>query len=121
MYEVRGLVNLEKWIRQLLEEGTEYKFYKSRLWLTLRNSILEKYHYECQDCLKKGKVTRATTVHHINEVRQRPDLALSEYYFDGKTGERRENLRPLCHECHNIAHGRMCNNEYKPQLNVERW
>lgn len=111
----------EKWIRELIAEGKEVKFYKSRAWRDLRAFILEKYHYECQECLKKGKYTRAKVVHHVNELKNRPDLALSEFYYDVEAREKRPNLLPLCQDCHNIEHDRVCGNEYKTQLNEERW
>ena len=114
------MIDIERWIRELLAEGKEVKFYKCRAWLELRAYIMEKYHYECQECLKSGKITRAKVVHHINELRHRPDLALSEYYTD-LSGEKKINLIPLCQDCHNIAHSRVCENIYKPQLNIERW
>lgn len=112
--------NLEKWIRELIAEDKLYKFYKSREWLTLRQNVLGKYHNECQDCLERGKYTRAETVHHINEVKDRPDLALSEYYTDCD-GVRRVNLKPLCKQCHNAEHCRFSPAEKRPQLNKERW
>lgn len=111
----------EQWIRELIQQGKEYKFYKTKEWLQLRANILEKYHNECQECLKKGKYTEARNVHHINELKDRPDLALKEYYIDSNTGEKKRNLIPLCIECHNIKHGRVCENRYKPQLNEEKW
>jgi len=111
----------EQWIRELIQQGKEYKFYKTKQWLELRSSILEKHHYECQQCLRQGKYTRAKLVHHINELKDRPDLALKEYYFDSSTGEKKENLIALCQDCHNIAHERVCHNEHKTQLNEERW
>lgn len=114
-------MNTEQWIRELIQQGKEYKFYKSRSWLDLRESVLEQFHYECQECCKQGKYKRAETVHHINEVKKRPDLALSEYYIDSMTGEKKRNLIPLCNDCHNKAHERMGYKKPKPQLNVERW
>lgn len=115
------MINFERWIRELIAEGQEVKFYKCRAWRELRNRVLERYHYECQECLKVGKVTRAKVVHHVNELKHRPDLALSEFYIDSETGERKENLLPLCIDCHNIAHDRVCANEYRTQLNTEKW
>lgn len=111
----------EQWIRELIQQGKEYKFYKTKQWQDLRTYILEKYHYECQECIKKGKYTQARNVHHINELKDRPDLALNEYYTDSTTGKRKINLIPLCIDCHNIQHKRVCSNEHKPQLNEERW
>lgn len=110
----------ERWIRELIANGEEWRFYKTREWLNLRAQIMEKHHNECQECLKRGKVTAAKIVHHINELKDRPDLALREFYVDAK-GIKRENLVAICQDCHNIAHGRICANEHKPQLNKERW
>lgn len=111
----------EQWIRELIAQGKEYKFYKTKQWLNLRQSILDKYHNECAECREKGKYSRARNVHHINELKHRPDLALNEYYIDSNTGEKKRNLIPLCIDCHNIAHERMCDIEHKKQLNEERW
>ena len=112
--------NLAQWIEELIAEDKLYKFYKTKEWLRLRQNIFDKYHNECQECLKLGKYTRAETVHHINEVKDRPDLALSEYFID-EDGKQRPNLIPLCKRCHNAAHCRFSPAEKRPQLNEERW
>lgn len=112
--------DVTNWIIELIENGQEVKFYKSRRWLDLRAWILEKYHHECQECLKRGKVTRAKVVHHVNELKHHPELALSEKYID-ITGEEKINLLPLCQECHNKAHERIGNEPIKEMLNDERW
>lgn len=112
-------MSVEKWIRELIAEGQEVKFYKSQLWRLKRASILEACHFECQACLKRGKVTPAKVVHHVNELKHRPDLALSDFYID-HNGNIQRQLVPLCQDCHNEAHGRICG-EFKPQLNEERW
>lgn len=114
------MIDTEGWIRKLMLSNELWKFYKTTKWLRLRDDVLNKHHYECQECLKQGKVTQAQTVHHINEVKKRPDLALCEFYTD-EQGQVQRNLIPLCNKCHNKAHGRYCSNEYKPQLNEERW
>lgn len=108
---------LVKWINELMEKDEMWRFYKSKLWQRLANEVLKEYHFECQVCLKKGKLTRANTVHHINEVKVRPDLALSKYYID-ELGNKRLNLMPICFECHNKVHKRFIKKE---QLNEERW
>lgn len=110
----------EYWVRGLIAEGQEVKFYKSKRWLAKRASVMDRYHYECQECLKRGKITRAKVVHHVNELKHRPDLALTEFYTDND-GNVHPNLVPLCQDCHNVAHKRICSYEYKPQLNEERW
>ena len=108
-----------KWIKQLIEEDKLYKFYKSRQWLDVKEKMLKMHHYECQWCKKKGKITKAVTVHHVQHVKKYPELALSEYYI--YKGRQQQNLIPLCHDCHDRSHNRM---QYKPKpkpLNEERW
>ncbi len=112
--------NLEQYIRKLIAENKLYTFYKSKDWLNLRQQILNKNHNECYECLKRGKYKRAVTVHHVKEVKIRPDLALSEYYID-ENGDKQVNLKPLCKQCHNAEHSRFSPAEKRPQLNKERW
>ena len=66
---------------------------------------------------RKGIYTKATTVHHINHVKNRPDLALEIYTNDGDT--RRRNLVSLCRDCHEIRHGRKYSD--RTALTAERW
>lgn len=113
--------SLSSWIRELEREGKLYRFYKTREWLELRESVLRDNHNECIRC--KGKepavYTRAVHVHHVNEVKDRPELALSRTYRDAEGVK--PNLLPLCRVCHNAAHGRFSKAEDRPQLNEERW
>lgn len=97
--------NLSSYIRQLIEQDKLYKFYKSKEWIELRDDVLRSNHYECQHCLRHGKYTRAVMVHHVNEVRKRPDMALSKTYID-KEGREQKNLVPLCFACHEAEHDR---------------
>lgn len=118
----RGMA-LEDWIRQLYREGRIYRFYKSPEWLRLRLHVLQEAHWECEECRRLGKYSRAKVVHHVNEVRDRPDLALSAWYTD-QEGNRRRNLKALCMDCHEVEHGRAYRGrqaQERPQLNVERW
>lgn len=97
--------SLESWIRELIAEGRLYRFYKSTEFVELRRQVLAREHNECVECRKRGRYRRAKVVHHVNEVRDRPDLALSLYYKD-TDGTVKPNLIPLCQECHERAHGR---------------
>lgn len=108
------------WIKQLIINDNLILFYKDKPWLDLRQDVLDDYHNECQDCLSRGHLVRAVTVHHEEEVKRRPDLALSKTYKDDQGKERRQ-LTPLCDRCHNRRHGRFCPAEQRPQLNKERW
>lgn len=112
---------LAKWIRELIRADKVHIFYQTKEWKELRQDILYDNHYECQRCKEKGKYTRATCVHHVNEVRVRPDLALSRYYTDAK-GEQQKQLIPLCDACHNIEHDKLGNWQRKDKFtNEERW
>lgn len=75
------------------------EFYKSKAWLSKREKILKRDKYLCQECKRYGKITPATTVHHIiplmwcllfNKV-----LALAGI-----------NLISLCNKCHDKMHDR---------------
>ena len=116
-------ISLERYIRQLIAEDKLYKFYKSEDWTELRQRVLEDKHYECQRCLEHGKYTKADCVHHVNEVRVRPDLALSRTYRD-KDGAH-DNLLPLCNMCHNKEHEKLekfIKEQHKDDfVNEERW
>lgn len=114
-------ISLATWIRQLLAINKIVRFYQTKEWIALKEEVLYELHYECQECLKKGKYTRANCVHHVNEVRHRPDLALSKYYVD-KEGKKQRNLIPLCNKCHNQIHDKL--GKYTRSIgfyNEERW
>lgn len=114
-------IPLAVYIRQLIRKGKIVEFYQTEEWKELRRAVLDDFHHECQECLKKGNYTRADCVHHVNEVRKRPDLALSRYYID-KEGNRQLQLVPLCNTCHNIVHDKL--GEWQRQgkfTNTERW
>lgn len=104
--------------------GKEYEkviqFYKSAAWKKLRAEVLALDHNECQRCKSKGKYSKATVVHHVNHVLDRPDLALT-LYVDGQ-----RNLISLCNKCHNEVHPEKRKDfkpffKPKPPLTEERW
>ena len=113
-----------KQIREWDADGKIYKFYKSKEWLALRDQIMRECHGECQWCKRRGIISRAETVHHEQYVRSHPELALSRTYTD-RNGIERQNLIPLCHDCHDKAHNRMRYQDREkkdgPPLNEERW
>ncbi len=65
-------------------------FYRSAAWLKMRRLILERDHGLCQECLRHGRYTPATAVHHKQELLKRWDLRLDP-----------DNLESLCDPCHN--------------------
>lgn len=74
-------------------------FYHTRAWKQVRAAALARDRGMCCDCRDRYssgvgvRPNRATMVHHIIPVEERPDLALSL-----------ENLRSLCDACHNKNH-----------------
>lgn len=129
----KTMKDLAEYINNLIAKDELWKFYKSKEWKQLRDSILNEYHNECAICKKRGIVTRydigkdgkktlIKTVHHVKHVRKHPELALSRYYYE--CGERKENLLPVCKKCHNELHpekGRKKNNRQDKFINEERW
>ena len=67
-----------------------YYFYKSKEWTKIRYLAISRDMGLCQECLKAGRRTRGTEVHHIIPIKddwnKRFDL---------------DNLVTLCRECHN--------------------
>lgn len=114
-------ISLAAYIRKLIANGNVEPFYQSDDWKELRQDVLDELHNECQECLKRGRYTQADCVHHVNEVRVRPDLALSKYYADHE-GNRHRQLVPLCNTCHNIVHDKLGKWQKKDKFqNEERW
>lgn len=116
--------DIAAYIRELIRQDKLYKFYKSKEWETLRDEVLMENHYECQHCLENGKYTRAVMVHHVNEVRKRPDMALTKTYTDN-SGQERMNLVPLCFACHEKEHDRFEKSRMEQGkekfVNEEKW
>ena len=85
------------WILSLIARGEIKRFYKSREWKRMRRDVLKNQKSRCWDCEHKSPAEnrRGRNVHHINPVRERPDLALSEYDEQGRI-----NLVCLCDSCH---------------------
>ena len=71
--------------KSLKEKG----FYHSKAWRAVRKQVLIRDKNLCRHCLESGKITLATTIHHVMELDRRPDLALDI-----------NNLISLCRICH---------------------
>lgn len=85
------------------------RFYTSSEWRRLRQSILERDHFECQWCKAEGRVMTDAVleVDHIKELAQYPELAMEP-----------DNLRTLCKDCHNKRHNRM---NYRGTAKKRKW
>lgn len=73
------------------------RFYGSPAWKNLRETVKQRDHKLCVDCLKKGLITPAEDVHHIIPLTAKnvnnPAIALNP-----------DNLVSLCRQCHNDRH-----------------
>ncbi|NEY20511.1 HNH endonuclease [Bacillus ginsengihumi] len=100
-----------RWLEGLIREDKMIPFYKWSGWRKKRQEALERDNYECQECKREGKYSRAQNVHHLKEVKDRPDLALTL-----------DNLESVCIQCHNKIHDkRLKKDKRKPFVIEERW
>lgn len=105
------------YVKRCIKEDV-HRFYTWEKWKLVRKEVLKLDKYECQLCKSRGKYTKANTVHHINHLKIRPDMALEIYYMIG--GKKKRNLISLCHQCHDEVHGFRVPENKKP-LTEERW
>lgn len=70
-------------------ETNDKSFYHTSVWQRARKMALQRDHYLCQFCLKKGALKTATEVHHIKPLADYPELSLDL-----------NNLVSLCWQCH---------------------
>lgn len=68
---------------------TQYEFYRTKQWVSLRQTVLERDHYLCQYCLVNHRVTPAKTVDHIVPIE-----------YDSKLKANVDNLAVICNQCH---------------------
>ena len=100
---------MNKKLLQAIQSGREDIFYNSRTWRNKRKQILDRDNNECQICKKEGRVSKADTVHHIKELKDYPELGMTD-----------ENLISVCFSCHNIIHERFEGQRSKIDI-PERW
>jgi 5-methylcytosine-specific restriction protein A len=115
----RNQDQLEEWIKQLIDEGKLYKFYKWSEWRKLSEQIMRENNYECQYCKARGVHTPARSVHHVQWVDRHPRLAMSKTYT--YNGMEYKNLVPLCENCHNAQHKKGIKVRKNKFINEERW
>lgn len=100
-------------IIRLIHADNLIKFYSCGKWKKLRLKALKRDNFECRMCKDEGKVTTDNLlVHHVKEVRDRPDLALVL-----------DNLMSVCFKHHEEIHDRFAEvNKKKNVINIpERW
>ncbi len=107
-----------EYVKQCIRKDI-HEFYIWGPWKRVRKDVLKMDHNECQRCRKKQNIyKKATTVHHINRVKQHPELALEIWYE--RQGIKKRNLISLCRDCHEAVHGYRKPENKKP-LTEERW
>lgn len=107
----------------MLSNDEARQVYESKYWRRLRRVVLAMDKSECVICRDKHKRYRkATTVHHVNHLKNNPDKALDIYYIDDK-GIKQRNLLSVCKRCHEVeCHPEwMIKREWVEPLTVERW
>lgn len=92
------------------------KFYLSKEWKKKRIEVLKMDKYECQNCKKKGRLTKANTVHHLFYRKKYPAYELETFVIH--EGKYKRNLISLCHECHEEEHDYR---RKKKPITEERW
>ena len=113
---------MQEQIKQWLADSNDLAFYVSYDWKKKRREVLAMDKYECQVCKARGRYNRATMVHHVKHLRDRPDLALSIWDVD-PDGKKVRQLVSLCDDCHAAEHPEQLK-RYKPKkkpLTEERW
>lgn len=71
------------------------RFYASSQWRKARRSKLAQQPL-CEECLREGKITAATIVHHMTELKDDWNKRLDA-----------DNLESICQDCHNKKHKRL--------------
>ena len=109
-------------ITVLIAQRNLYPFYNDRQWRRLSSEVMHEQHHECQLCKERGRHRRARLIHHVNELKKRPDLAYERYYTD-EHGRIKRNLIALCQSCHEAQHPDRLIKQYstKQYLNQEKW
>jgi 5-methylcytosine-specific restriction endonuclease McrA len=107
-------------LRKLIEEAREAEFYSWPEWERTRQQVLMLDHHECVRCKAHGKYSPAVLVHHVNHLKDKPELALSITDENGK-----RQLVSLCRACHELEHPERLRPAWTAKienpLTVERW
>lgn len=110
-------------LQALLASGREAAFYDWPEWDRTRAQVLALDHWECVMCRQRGRFSPAVLVHHVQHLRDRPELALS-IWADGPDGLRgQRQLVSLCKRCHEEQHPEALSSRgaARQPVTVERW
>lgn len=119
MFGAQNMYTTEQ-IRALIAAGCIEAFYNDRYWRRLSREIIDEHHGECMMCREAKRLTPASLVHHVRELKQYPELAYSRTYTDD-AGDEHMQLMPLCHDCHERIHKRGIYANRTGYTNEEKW
>lgn len=88
-FERREKERIKRFNSHYNKDNKYNRFYGTQKWKRLREFVLCRDSYLCQDCLKNTKVTEANEVHHIEKIRKAWDKRYDP-----------DNCISLCHDCH---------------------
>lgn len=109
-------------VREDLAAGVDIGwFYETRAWKNVSKRIRTD-DKECLICKARGRYSPAEIAHHVNHLRDRPDLAFDLTYTDADGNEQR-NIISLCRQCHEDQHPENLRRvmSSKKFMTVERW
>ncbi|WP_438720421.1 HNH endonuclease [Enterococcus sp. AZ103] len=78
------------------------KLYKTHRWQRLREVIISRDYGLCQECKRRGIITRGVVVHHLIEARE----DITKFW-------NKDNLQLVCLACHNKEHPEKSGGEKK--------
>lgn len=88
-YEIKERERRNRFNSRYNKDNKYNKFYWTKAWKELRDYVLARDNFLCQECLKHNKITEATDVHHKKKIRENWGLRLDS-----------DNCISLCRECH---------------------
>ena len=95
--ELERKQNTKHYTKATYERDSKYnKFYKSKVWNSVRQLAIIRDHALCKDCLAKNTITSYNTVHHIIPIKEDWSKKLDI-----------DNLICLCESCHQKRHNSM--------------
>ena len=103
-------------------EKDPHIFYSWCKWLQVREKVLKSDKFECVICREKyHRYRAANTVHHVNHLKDRPDLALSTHYVDPATHQRKRQLIMIVEWHHQSHRSSVSGSLATPSLHRHPW
>lgn len=100
--------SLLRQLNQLIKDDEVQKFYKWKEYRIIRAKARQRDNNECQMCKADGKQGSYGACHHVKEVRDHPELALTL-----------SNVTIVCKFHHNVLHPEKLN--IKPSFTNAEW